>query len=86
MVCGHTHRMGLLHKTEAYAGKPTRTLWGMEIGNLMDMKQASYLKAGYGNWQQGFGILSVDGTKVHPQLVPIHKDGTFVVEGKVWGK
>ena len=86
VVCGHTHRMGLLHKTEAYAGKPTRTLWGMEVGNLMDMKQASYLKAGYGNWQQGFGILSVDGTKVHPQLVPIHKDGTFVVEGKVWGK
>ena len=86
VVCGHTHRMGLVHHTEAYSGVPTRTLWGMEVGNLMDMKKASYLKAGYGNWQQGFGILWVDGRTVTPQLVPIGKDGTFSVAGKAWGK
>jgi hypothetical protein len=58
----------------------------MEVGNLMDAKQASYLKAGISNWQQGFGILWVDGKSVVPQLVPIARDGSFFVEGKVWGK
>jgi len=86
IVCGHTHRMGLVHHTEAFSGVPTRTLWGMEVGNLMDAKQASYLKAGISNWQQGFGILWVEGKSVTPQLVPISKDGTFTVQGKTWGK
>jgi len=86
VVCGHTHRMGLVHHTESFSGVPTRTLWGMEVGNLMDAKQASYLKAGISNWQQGFGILWVDGKTVVPQLVPIARDGSFFAEGKVWGK
>jgi hypothetical protein len=86
VVCGHTHRMGLSHHTEAVAGIPTRTLWGMEVGNLMDAKQAGYLKAGINNWQQGFGILWVDGKSVTPQIIPIHRDGTFTVAGKTWGK
>lgn len=85
VLCGHTHRIGLTHRTFSVSGKPTLTLWGMEVGNLMDMRKASYLKAGSGNWQQGFGLLTVDGTKVSPQLVPIHKDGTFVVDGKRFG-
>ena len=86
VVCGHTHRMGLMHHSEGVAGKNTRTVWGMEVGNLMDAKQASYLKAGINNWQQGFGILWVDGKTVTPQLIPIRRDGTFTVDGKVWGK
>lgn len=86
VVCGHTHRAGLLHYTESYAGKTGRTLWGLEVGNLMNQKQASYLKAGIANWQQAFGILYIDGNKVTPKLVPIHNDGTFIVDGKVWGK
>ena len=85
VVCGHTHRMGLVHHTEAFSGVPTRTLWGMEVGNLMDMRKASYLKAGYGNWQQGFGLLFVDGKQVTPQIIPINKNGTFTALGKVWG-
>jgi hypothetical protein len=52
----------------------------------MKQKQATYLKAGIANWQQAFGILYIDGNKVTPKLVPIHSDGTFVVDGKVWGK
>lgn len=86
IVCGHTHRMGLVHHTEAFSGVPTRTLWGLEVGNLMDAKKASYLKAGISNWQQGFGLLWVDGKTVTPQLIPIQKDGTFVALGKMWGK
>lgn len=84
VVCGHTHRMGLIHQTEAVAGKPTRTLWGLEVGNLMDMRKATYLKGGYGNWQHGFGILYVDGAKVTPHLVPMRPDGSFVLEGRSW--
>lgn len=86
VVCGHTHRAGLLHYTESYAGVTNRTIWGLEVGNLMDQKKAGYLKAGIANWQQAFGILYTDGKKVTPTLVPIHSDGSFIVEGKVWGK
>lgn len=86
VVCGHTHRAGLIHYTEAYAGVSNRTIWGMEVGNMMDMKRASYLKAGIANWQQAFGILYIDGNKVTPSLIPVHQDGTFIVEGKLWGK
>jgi hypothetical protein len=86
VVCGHTHRAGLLHYTESYGGKTNRTIWGMEVGNLMKQNQASYLKGGIANWQQAFGILYIDGNKVTPQLVPIQSDGTFIVDGRIWGK
>jgi hypothetical protein len=52
----------------------------------MDQKKASYLKGGIANWQQAIGVLYIDSQKVTPKLIPIHKDGTFVVDGKVWGK
>lgn len=85
VVCGHTHRMGLTHFTQSYDGGKARTVWGMEVGNLMSYKHAKYVKAGLFSWQQGFGILYVDGNVVTPHLVPINKDGSFVVNGKVWG-
>lgn len=85
VVCGHTHRAGLLHHSQSYGGRPVKTVWGLEVGNLMDMRKASYLKAGIANWQQAFGILYIDGNNVTPQLVPIHKDGSFIVGSKVWG-
>lgn len=84
VVCGHTHRMGLMHHSEAYYGRDTRTIWGMEVGNLMDTRKASYLKGGINNWKQGFGILWVDGKNVTPQIIPFNKDGSFSVMGKVW--
>lgn len=85
VVSGHTHRMGLIHHTEAVNDK-SRTIWGMECGTLMSFKDISYIKGNMHTWQKGFGILTVDGNKVTPQLVPIHKDGTFTVDGKVWGR
>lgn len=84
VVCGHTHRAGLMHHTEAYSGKPQRTLWGLEVGNMMNMKMAKYLKGGMGNWQKAFGMLVVDGKKVSPTLVPVHEDGSFYALGKKW--
>jgi hypothetical protein len=55
----------------------------MELGNLMDYRNAKYIKAGLFTWQQGFGILKVDGSNVYPSLVPI-VNNSFTVEGKTW--
>ncbi len=63
--------------------KPSRAVWGMEVGHLMNIKHAKYIKAGLFTWQQGFGILHVDGKNVTPQIVPIIKN-SFTVEGKTW--
>lgn len=84
VVCGHTHRAGLIHYTESYSGKPNRVLWGLEVGNMMDMRKASYLKAGMGNWQKAFGLLQVDGKQVVPSLVPVQENGSFYALGKRW--
>jgi hypothetical protein len=70
VVCGHTHRVGLQHETTGFYGK-THTLYGLEVGHMMDIKQASYLTSGSANWQTGIGILVQDGTNVTPFAVPI---------------
>jgi len=78
VACGHTHRLGLRPFTQGVNGAVTRTLYGMEVGCLMDFRQATYAKTH--NWQQGFGLLYVDGKKVSPVPVLI-QDKSFVVEG-----
>lgn len=84
VVQGHTHRLGISTFTESSGYKMGRTLWGMEVGNLMRFSAAKYTK-GTANWTQGFGILRVEGSKVSPQIVPIERDGSFIVDGKVFG-
>lgn len=71
VLCGHTHKAGLLHQHLAVNAKVTSHLFGMEIGHLMDMRKADYLKAGSANWQQAFAVITVDGKNVYPELVPI---------------
>jgi len=78
VACGHSHRLGLQPHTQGVNGNITRTLYGMEVGCLMDFRQATYTRTH--NWQQGFGLLYVDGKKVSPVPVPI-QDKSFVVEG-----
>ncbi|TDD97221.1 metallophosphoesterase [Actinomadura rubrisoli] len=85
VVCGHTHRLGLVGDSCGYNGK-VETRWGFEVGNLMDMASASYLRNGGANWQKGFGVFYTDGDNVTPVPVPVHDDGTFVVDGYVFGK
>jgi hypothetical protein len=46
-------------------------LYGLEVGHMMDIKQASYLTSGSANWQTGIGILVQSGTTVTPFAVPI---------------
>lgn len=83
VVMGHTHRMGIGSHTTGYGGSVAKLVTGMEVGNLMNMKLATYLKGGTGNWQQGFGMLTVDSSVVKPELVPI-LNGKFSVDGDTW--
>ena len=82
VICGHTHRAGLTHYTTGIGGK-TKTIWGMEVGHMMNLSEAKYIKAGLFTWARSFGLLTVDGTNVHPQLVPIIGN-SFTVNGQVW--
>lgn len=84
-VCiGHTHRAGIVPHTEAHGGKVTRTVYGMEVGCLMDMGKAGYLKSGGANWNLSFGIHFVDGKTVSPHVVYMRPDGSFIWEGREW--
>ena len=83
IVCGHTHKMGIQHHHFGYNGKVTQHLWGVEVGNLMDMTKATYLPSGHGNWQQGFTLLYGRRGNITPVLVPII-GRSFTVEGKTY--
>jgi hypothetical protein len=84
VVCGHTHKLGIQHEHMTVNSKVTRERWGFEVGNLMNFKSAGYLKAGSGNWNQGFGILYVDKNRVTPSPIIIKPNGSFVVEGRTY--
>jgi predicted phosphodiesterase len=81
IVCGHTHRAGIQHENTGYNGKLSNRLFGVEVGHLMDLNKADYLKSGGANWQQAFGLLYIDKGKVTPTIVPFN-GRSFVVEGK----
>ncbi|MFY9325220.1 MAG: metallophosphoesterase [Candidatus Nanopelagicales bacterium] len=83
VLCGHTHKLGLLHFNTSYNGKLTSSLHGFEVGNMMDLKKATYLEGGSANWQSGFGLLYIDRGKVTPVAVPI-LGNSFVVEGEAY--
>lgn len=83
VICGHTHRLGLQGLSQGFKGR-FKTLWGFEVGNLMDGRQASYLKAGSANWQMGFGIIEVYDKNVTCIPVPVNQDGSFTIYGKVY--
>jgi metallophosphoesterase superfamily enzyme len=85
VVMGHTHRMGLSGESSGYNGN-INTLWGFEVGNLCNMAKMPYLKTGSANWQQGFGLIYVSNGEVTPVPVPVHSNGTFTVDGNVFGK
>jgi predicted phosphodiesterase len=86
VVCGHTHKLGIQHEHMGVNSKLVKERFGFEVGNLMAMKGASYLKAGHANWQQGFGILYVEKNRVTPCPIFVRANGTFVVEGKTYGQ
>jgi hypothetical protein len=78
VVLGHTGRMGIGSQTMGYGGEISKTVTGMEVGTLMDRKLARSVGG-----QQGFGLLTVEGQRVKPEVVPITR-GMFTVDGEVW--
>lgn len=80
VIMGHTHRLGIGSRSVGYDGKVTQTLTGMEVGNLMNMRKAAYLKGAAGNWQQGFGLIHTTGKHVNAQPIAINA-GRFTAEG-----
>lgn len=70
IIMGHTHRAGITSYTTGLAGE-TNTLTGVEVGHIMDTKKVTYLKGATGNWQKAFGMLTVEGQTVVPDLIPI---------------
>jgi len=86
VVCGHTHRAGLAWTTVG-VGRDRKSVAGMEVGHAMLSHKADYLgRAGINNWGNAFGILWIHKSnrkkaEVHPQLVPIHPNGSFIVNG-----
>ncbi len=86
VVCGHTHRLGVSAFTEASRGHLGRTVWGVEVGNLVDLSSSgmAYTR-GYANWQTGFVVAYVKDRKVQVIPIPINPDGSFIFEGKVYG-
>ena len=85
VVCGHTHKLGIQHDHMGYNHRTTGWRYGFEVGNLMNLKHAEYLKSGYANWQPGFGILQTDGRHVTPVPVFIQPNGSFVVDRVTYG-
>ena len=85
VISGHTHRAGQASFSEAVGGRLGRVLTGVEVGNLMDFKQAKYTK-GIANWQMAFAIMYQQGNKVSTSIIHIERDGTFIVEGKIYGR
>ncbi|RJQ79942.1 hypothetical protein D5S17_09215 [Pseudonocardiaceae bacterium YIM PH 21723] len=79
VICGHTHRLGQVHHTTGYDARITSQLTGVEVGHLMDMSLAGYLKRATANWQSGFALVHVTGEHVHVQTIPI-TDGKFTVD------
>jgi hypothetical protein len=51
----------------------------------MSFSAAKYTK-GSAQWQQAFAIMYVHGASVQVDLINIEKNGTFIVQGKVYGR
>ncbi|MFE1095864.1 metallophosphoesterase [Streptomyces smyrnaeus] len=80
VVCGHTHRAGIVQTSHGYNGRMKAKI-GMEIGHVTDMRKVSYLGTGYANWQMALGLVHVNGRKVQPQLILVSPDGSFTYDG-----
>lgn len=80
VVCGHTHRAGLSATTYGIYGRVNAQRWGLEVGNLMDMRSSGAAYAKVHNWQQSFGVLYQSGRNVTPHLIPI-VNKSFIFEG-----
>jgi metallophosphoesterase superfamily enzyme len=83
VIMGHTHRLGKGSHSIGYDGKISQTLTGVEVGHLMDMRAAQYLKRGSADWQTGFAVVHIDGNHVQADIIAI-KGRKFIVDGNTY--
>ncbi|MBT2383892.1 metallophosphoesterase [Streptomyces sp. ISL-11] len=79
VVMGHTHRAAAIPWTTGI-GSP-RTVWGVEVGNVMREDCADYLKGAPGNWQKAFGVLHFSNGHFKPEVVYLDDGNEFVYGG-----
>lgn len=70
IIMGHTHRAGISANTQGLDGS-VNSLWGVEVGHIIDPKKVGYLRGATGNWQQSLATLTVEGKHVTPRLIPV---------------
>lgn len=81
VVCGHTHRAGIMPYTTGLPGPNQRTVYGVEVGCLMNMRRAEYIKTGAPNWQHAFAVIHVDERDWRKTSAELR----FIVKGQVTG-
>ncbi|MFD7015917.1 metallophosphoesterase [Streptomyces sp. NPDC059928] len=84
VVMGHTHKNAVAPETVGI-GRNRRTLFGFEVGHLMDEGKAEYLSQGVANWQKGWGRLLAGKYSAVPVPVYVERDGSFVVDNVRYG-
>lgn len=84
VVMGHTHKNAVSPETVG-VGRNRRTLFGFEVGHLMDETKAQYLAGGVANWQKGWGRILAGQYSAIPVPVYVERDGSFVVDGVRYG-
>lgn len=77
IIMGHTHRLALVHRSN-----PSRSIFGIEGGHLMDQRRAGYLPYGVADWQMGFSVIELRDGKAWPTVVPMDKAGGFMYQGE----
>lgn len=82
VICGHTHRQGHVVQGSSLLGVEGPAIHGVEVGNMMRLKDAGYLKSGIANWQAGFGVIDISNKRVAVQLVQMSATGSFSFEGR----
>lgn len=66
-IAGNSHRASSFAKTYELRNE---TLWGYEIGHLMDVSKADYSQVH--NWQQAFAVGYEEDGHGHIDIIPIH--------------
>jgi len=79
---GHIHTQGLLKKSLDVPG--VSEIFSMSAGTLCQVNGRVPANLSVPpSWQQGFGVLWFDGTRIYPELISI-QDGRCVWNGRAW--
>lgn len=89
IIRGHSHRQSIIHTDYPLINK---TISGYEIGHMMDINCSGASYDNIHNWHPGFAVGYIesgatdttDGQRLHVDLIPISRDYTCIVGGKIF--